>query len=116
MLFQFLSGVTGMRSTPTNLCLRLCVLLFALGISGSLTGQTNPGSARQWEVVELMIGICFLAAQPQRWGFFTDYLAGDVYFKTTYQGQNLNRGRVQIKLCESIETRESMLRRVLESV
>ncbi|MCZ6671425.1 MAG: aminoglycoside phosphotransferase family protein, partial [Verrucomicrobia bacterium] len=48
--------------------------------------------------------------------FFTDYLAGDVYFKTTYEAQNLNRGRVQMKLCESIETRESMLRRVLENV
>jgi Ser/Thr protein kinase RdoA (MazF antagonist) len=48
--------------------------------------------------------------------FFTDYLAGDVYFKINYAAQNLNRGRVQMKLCESIETRESMLRRVLDSV
>jgi Ser/Thr protein kinase RdoA (MazF antagonist) len=48
--------------------------------------------------------------------FFTDYLADDVYFKTNYAAQNLNRGRVQMKLCESIETRESMLRRVLGSV
>ncbi|MBH54706.1 MAG: aminoglycoside phosphotransferase [Opitutaceae bacterium] len=46
--------------------------------------------------------------------FFTDYLAGDVYFKTNYPAQNLNRGRVQMKLCESIETRESMMRRVLK--
>lgn len=46
--------------------------------------------------------------------FFTDYLAGDVYFKINYEPQNLNRSRVQMKLCESIETRESMLRRVLE--
>ena len=48
--------------------------------------------------------------------FFTDYLAGDVYFKTNYAAQNLNRGRVQMKLCESIETRERKMRRVLESV
>jgi Ser/Thr protein kinase RdoA (MazF antagonist) len=46
--------------------------------------------------------------------FFTDYLAGDVYFKINYEPQNLNRARVQMKLCESIETRESMMRRVLE--
>lgn len=46
--------------------------------------------------------------------FFTDYLAGDVYFKINYEPQNLNRSRVQMKLCESIETRESMMRRVLE--
>lgn len=46
--------------------------------------------------------------------FFTDYLAGNLYFKTNYPTQNLNRGRVQMKLCESIETNESMMRRVLE--
>ncbi len=45
--------------------------------------------------------------------FFADYLAGDVYFKTSYGSQNLNRARVQMKLCESIEVRESKLRRVL---
>jgi len=48
--------------------------------------------------------------------FFTDYLAGNVYFKINYEPQNLNRARVQMKLCESIETRESMMRRVLEGV
>jgi hypothetical protein len=37
-----------------------------------------------------------------------------VYFKINYEPQNLNRARVQMKLCESIETRESMMRRVLE--
>jgi len=48
--------------------------------------------------------------------FFADYLAGDVYFKTTYQAQNLNRARVQFALCESIETRESQMKRALESL
>lgn len=46
--------------------------------------------------------------------FFTDYLAGDVYFKTEYDAHNLNRARVQLALCESIEARESMMRRALE--
>ncbi len=45
--------------------------------------------------------------------FFTDYLAGDVYFKTTTETQNLNRGRVQMKLCESIEAREGLMRKAL---
>lgn len=47
--------------------------------------------------------------------FFADFLAGDVYFKTRYEGQNLNRARVQLKLCESIETREEKIRNILES-
>jgi len=46
--------------------------------------------------------------------FFADYIAGDVYFKTRYDGQNLNRARVQLKLAESIETREKLIRGILE--
>ncbi|MCK5801972.1 MAG: aminoglycoside phosphotransferase family protein [Lentisphaeria bacterium] len=46
--------------------------------------------------------------------FFTDYLEGDVYFKTQYDSQNLNRARAQFRLCESIETRESQIRRALD--
>jgi len=45
--------------------------------------------------------------------FFQDHLAGNIYFKTTYPDQNLHRARVQFKLCESIEVRESMLRKLL---
>ncbi len=47
--------------------------------------------------------------------FFQDYLAGDVYFKTRYKGHNLNRARVQFRLCESIEQRERSIRNVIES-
>lgn len=46
--------------------------------------------------------------------FFADYIAGDTYFKVRHEGQNLNRARVQLKLCESIETRESTIRKILE--
>ncbi|MFO7820743.1 MAG: aminoglycoside phosphotransferase family protein [Lentisphaeria bacterium] len=45
--------------------------------------------------------------------FFGDFLAGDKYFKTSYEGQNLNRALVQLKLCESIERRESAVRNIL---
>ncbi len=48
--------------------------------------------------------------------FFADFVAGDVYFKVQYDGQNLNRARVQFKLCESIETREPQIRKILDSV
>lgn len=46
--------------------------------------------------------------------FFADYVAGDVYFKTRYDGQNLNRACVQFKLTESVETREGQIRKVLD--
>lgn len=45
--------------------------------------------------------------------FFTDFLAGDVYFKTRYDGHNLNRARVQFRLVESIENREPQIREIL---
>jgi Ser/Thr protein kinase RdoA (MazF antagonist) len=46
--------------------------------------------------------------------FFADYVAGDQYFKIRHEGQNLNRARVQFKLCESIEAREPGIRKILE--
>ncbi len=46
--------------------------------------------------------------------FFADFINGDRYFKTTYDGQNLNRAQVQLKLCESIEMREPAIREILK--
>jgi Ser/Thr protein kinase RdoA (MazF antagonist) len=45
--------------------------------------------------------------------FFEDYLAGDVYFKVKFEEHNLNRARVQFKLCESIEINERAVRAAL---
>ena len=47
--------------------------------------------------------------------FFTDYLAGNVYFKVKYPEHNLARALVQFKLTESIETQEDAIRRVISS-
>jgi hypothetical protein len=38
--------------------------------------------------------------------FLTDYLNGDVYFKTNRPNHNLDRFRVQAKMVESIESQE----------
>ncbi len=48
--------------------------------------------------------------------FFADYIAGDVYFKTRYDGHNLNRARVQFKLAESIEAREKQIRTIVDDI
>ena len=45
--------------------------------------------------------------------FFQDFLAGDVYFKVRSPGHNLNRARVQFRLCQSIENQEREIRRLL---
>ena len=46
--------------------------------------------------------------------FFQDYLAGDRYFKVHQPGQNLNRARVQFRLCEAIEARERSIRDIIK--
>lgn len=45
--------------------------------------------------------------------FFTDHLAGDVYFQTQRPGQNLDRALVQFRLTESIEAQEREIRGLL---
>lgn len=45
--------------------------------------------------------------------FFSDHLAGDVYFKVRSADHNLNRARVQMRLCESIEAGEARIRKLL---
>ncbi len=45
--------------------------------------------------------------------FFQDYLVGDKYFKVRFAGHNLNRAKVQFKLCESIAANEKAIRNVI---
>ncbi|MGK7897552.1 MAG: phosphotransferase enzyme family protein [Xenococcus sp. (in: cyanobacteria)] len=45
--------------------------------------------------------------------FFTDYLAGNVYFKVNYPEHNLRRALVQFKLTASIESQEKLLRQII---
>ncbi len=47
--------------------------------------------------------------------FFTDYLAGNVYFKVKYPEHNLARALVQFKLTESIEMQENAIQEIISS-
>jgi hypothetical protein len=46
--------------------------------------------------------------------FFTDHLAGDVYFKVPRPGRNLQRAQAQFKLLESIEESETEIRAIIK--
>ena len=48
--------------------------------------------------------------------FFTDYLAGNVYFKVKHPAHNLTRALVQFKLTESIEQQADTLRSLIQSM
>lgn len=45
--------------------------------------------------------------------FLADYLNGDVYYKTAYSGHNLSRSRVQKKLIERMEARETAMKDII---
>ena len=48
--------------------------------------------------------------------FLTDYLEGDVYFKTHREGHNLDRCRTQFKLVESIEAQFDRMHALLKTL
>lgn len=48
--------------------------------------------------------------------FLTDYLNGDVYFKTSRPGHNLDRFRVQAALVESIERQENQMQESVRAI
>ncbi|KYC41859.1 aminoglycoside phosphotransferase [Scytonema hofmannii PCC 7110] len=48
--------------------------------------------------------------------FFADYLAGNIYFKVKHSEHNLTRALVQFKLTESIETRETTIRKIIQDI
>ena len=48
--------------------------------------------------------------------FFTDYLAGNVYFKAQHPQHNLARALVQFKLTENIESQESAIRNLIREL
>lgn len=48
--------------------------------------------------------------------FFTDHLAGNVYFKVKHPAHNLLRALVQFKLTESIEAHETEIRSIVRSM
>jgi hypothetical protein len=48
--------------------------------------------------------------------FLTDYLMGDVYYKTSREKHNLDRSRTQLKLVQSIKLRQEQMNRLVEKI
>jgi hypothetical protein len=45
--------------------------------------------------------------------FLTDYLDGDLYFRTAYAEHNIVRARVQFKLVEQMETKAAEMQQIV---
>lgn len=48
--------------------------------------------------------------------FLTDYLQGDVYYKTHREGHNLDRSRVQFKMVESMAEHEDEMQQMVDDI
>lgn len=77
--------------------------LYRALVDGYLEGA---GSFLTREEIELMPFTARLVTFTIGVRFLTDYLAGDVYFKTERSEQNLDRARVQFRMVECMEERE----------
>ncbi len=58
------------------------------------------------EVMTFMIGLRFL----------TDFLEGDIYYKTTKENHNLDRCRTQFKLLAEIERHKEKLKNIIAEI
>ena len=77
---------------------------FIEGCSGKLTRH---------EIEILPMGALGITYE-QALRFLTDYLEGDVYYKTAYPEHNLIRTRTQMRLVEEMEAREDEIRQIIE--
>jgi len=48
--------------------------------------------------------------------FLTDYLSGDIYYKTSYAAHNLTRVKVQWKLLEELEKNEKEMKKIVNAL
>ena len=65
---------------------------FAEGFIGAVGKKYNKAER------DLLVPSCFVMTYELAVRFLTDYILGDVYFKTKYDKHNLDRARIQIKL------------------
>lgn len=74
------------------------------GAAGFLTAAEVEGLVDSGRLITLTIGIRFL----------TDYLAGDVYFKTHRPGHNIDRARVHFKMVAEMEALETRMQALVD--
>ena len=79
---------------------------FLAGCGGSLTERELEMLPVGAKLMTLECGIRFLA----------DYLNGDVYFRTHYEGQNLDRARTQLKLVADMEAKWDTMAQIVREV
>lgn len=77
---------------------------------GFLEGTNSSLTEKEIEMLPMGAKVITL---EQAIRFLTDYLDGDVYYKTSYSNQNLDRTRTQLKLVKDIEEKWNELNNIV---
>lgn len=89
------------------------VTLFESLTAGFTEGTGGMLNRAEWDHLVFSVKLMALELGMR---FLTDYLEGDVYFRTTRPKQNLDRCRVQFRLLECLEQRENELQGVVRAL
>lgn len=84
--------------------------LFELYVKGFLKGCGGKLTQKEMEMLPMGAKVMTYECGMR---FLTDYLQGDVYFKTHREGQNLDRARTQMKLVADMEEKWSRMEQIV---
>lgn len=87
--------------------------MFEAFARGYIEGSDNSLTERELELLPMGAHIITLETGMR---FLTDYLEGDVYFKTAYPEHNLVRARNQFKLVSDIENRMDEFNAIIKNI
>ena len=85
--------------------------LFKMYTDGYLSACGDSLTQRETEMLPVGAKMMTLECGMR---FLTDFLNGDTYFKTSYEDQNLDRARTQIKLVSDMEEKWDEMNRIVE--
>ena len=85
--------------------------LFELYVKGFIEGCGGKLTKKEIELLPMGAKVMTYECGMR---FLTDYLQGDVYFKTHREGHNLDRTRTHIKLIQDMETKWETMKKIVE--
>ena len=83
---------------------------YAEGYVGAWKNAITPKEA------ELLPYGAYLMTMECGMRFLADYLSGDTYFATKYQGHNLVRCRTQLKLAAEMERKQGETKKIIADI
>lgn len=85
--------------------------LFEEFIKGYIKGMGNKLTRREMELIPDAVWVIAMELGIR---FLTDHIDGNIYFKTDYDGQNIERAKIQFVLAECIEAVAPELRSIVK--